>query len=367
VFKYRFAGRQRWILLGHHGDLTAEQARTKAQSLRGAIADGEDLAKIRDERAAAPTLNQLADRFIEEYAIPHKKSRSVEEDRRNLKLHVRPEFGDVKAADVARQDIRRLHHKMRGTPGAANRTLALLSKMFGLAEDWGLRPQGSNPCRGVKKYRERSRERFLTLDELQRLGAALDGAPDHPSGIAIIRLLALTGCRLSEIAALEWSFVDFELGCLRLPDSKTGPKTVHLGAPALAFLAGLPRFQSRFVFPAARGANRSPGRTRRAGPGYFVGVGYIWQRIRTRAGLEDVRLHDLRHTFGSWSVMGGASLPLTGALLGHRRPATTQRYAHFASTPVQAAADRVAGTIAAALAGTQNTEVIELRRRGAPQ
>src|SRR5205814_8937431 len=138
------------------------------------------------------------------------------------------------------------------------------------------------------------------LDEAERAG-------EHPSGSAIVRLRLLTGCRLSEILTLQWPFVDFEHGCLRLPDSKTGAKAVHLGPPALDLLATLPRFSSQFVFPAARGANVSPDRKRHVGAGHFVGIERIWQRIRARAGIEDVRLHDLRHTFASWSVMGGAT------------------------------------------------------------
>jgi len=369
VVKYRFAGAQRWLTLGRHGEITAEQARTKAIRLRGAIAEGEDPARLRDERAAAPTVDELADRYLEEYARPHKRPRSTEEDQRNLKLHVRPALGSLKAAAVTRQDVLKLHHQMRGTPGAANRVASLLSKMFGLAEEWGIRPEASNPCRRIKRFEERSFDRFLSGDELQRLGHALDaaGADEHPSAIAIIRLLALTGCRLGEIMSLEWSFVDFERSCLRLPASKTGAKVVRLGAPALDLLADLPRFASPdssspspFVFPAARGANTSPDRTRRIGAGHFVGIERIWQRVRARAGLADVRLHDLRHTYASWSVMGGATLHMTGALLGHRQAGTTMRYAHLAEDPVQAAAERVAGTIAGALGNGSVADVVDL-------
>ena len=362
VLKYRAEGAQRWLVLGRHGDVTLDQARTKAIKLRGAIADGKNPARARDQHAAEPTVDELADRYLAEYAEPHKKPRSVEEDRRNLKLHIRPELGALKVSAVTRQDILKLHHKLRATPGAANRVLALLSKMFGLAEDWGIRADSRNPCRRIKKFEESSRERFLTTEELRRLGSALDKAKrdgKHPSGIGIIRLLLFTGCRRDEILTLQWSFVDFERTCLRLPDSKTGAKVVRLGAPALDLLSGLPRFASPYVFPAARGANTSPDRKRRIGAGHFVGIERIWQHVRARAGLEDVRLHDLRHTFASWSVMGGATLHMTGALLGHRQAGTTMRYAHLADDPVQAAADRVAGTIAEALeSGAPATVVV---------
>ncbi len=171
--------------------------------------------------------------------------------------------------------------------------------------------------------------------------------------------MLLTGCRLGEVLTLQWPFVDFERGCLRLPDSKTGPKTVHLGPPALELLADLPRFTGPFLFPAVRIA-----RAGEAGPGHFVGIYDVWHRVRVRAGIPDVRLHDLRHNFASWAVMGGASLYLTGALLGHRQSSTTARYAHLAAEPQQLAAARVAGTIAGALRGKPaDSAVVGLRRR----
>ena len=161
--------------------------------------------------------------------------------------------------------------------------------------------------------------------------------------------MLLTGCRRNEILSLQWSHVDFDHSCLRLPDSKAGARVVRLGAPALDLLSGLPRFDSPFVFPAARGKSISPKRTYRVGPGHFIGVERIWQRVRAQAGIEDVRLHDLRHTFASWAVAGGATLYMTGALLGHRQSNTTARYAHFADDPLQSAADRVAASLAAAM------------------
>jgi integrase len=176
----------------------------------------------------------------------------------------------------------------------------------------------------------------------------------------------LTGCRRNEILTLEWSFIDFEHGHMRLPDSKSGAKTVHLGPPALDVLAALPRFTSVFVFPATRGSNPSPTRSRRVGAGHFVGIERIWQRVRARAGIEDAHLHDLRHTFASHSVMGGATLHMTGALLGHRQASTTQRYAHLAADPQKAAAARVASSIAGALGGGKGDDVVPLRRRQAP-
>jgi len=350
VFKYRFGGVQRWMTLGRHGgDLTAEQARTRAIRARGDIANGKDPAAERDAQGGVPTIAQFGDRFIAEYAIPHKKPRSVQEDRRNFKRHLVPALGRLKVSALSRQDVLRLHNAMRATPPTANRTLALLSKMLNVAEAWGLRPANSNPCRGVKKFPEKSREGFLSTEKMMRLGAALETAEregkEHPSAIAIIRLLVFTGARRSEIAALQWSHVDLENRCLRLPDSKSGAKVIRLGAAAVALLAKLPRFDSPFVFPISRKASSA------ASPGHFIGVSHAWSRIRAMAGLAGVRLHDARHNFASWSVMGGASLHMTGTLLGHREARTTMRYAHVASDAAQVAAERVEGTIAAALEG----------------
>jgi integrase len=369
VLKYRAGRAQRWLVLGRHGEIATEQARAKAVKLRGAVAGGEDPARMRDDRAAEPTVDALADRYLEEYAAPHKKTRSVGEDERNLKLHVRPGLGHMKVGQVTRQDILKLHNQMRDKPTAANRVVSLLSKMFGLAEEWGLRPEGSNPCRRVQHFKEIAHERFLSGDELRRLGEALDQAEregEHPHAVAIIRLLLLSGCRRDEILSLEWPCVDFERNALRLPDTKTGAKTVRLAAPAIDTISALPRFAgTSFVFPMAKGSSASVKHGRRAGAGHFVGIERAWQRIRKNAGLEDVRLHDLRHTFAAWSVSGGTSLHMTGNLLGHRQAATTMRYAHLADDPAQAAAERVGGALAAALDGRKGAEVVELPKNRA--
>jgi integrase len=232
---------------------------------------------------------------------------------------------------------------MRGTPGAANRTLALLSKLFNLAEKWGLRPDGSNPCRHVEKYRERKIERFLSSEELARLGAALREAErtqiELPSVIAAIRLLLLTGCRLSEILTLRWQDVDIDHQVLRLPESKTGKKVVYLASPALE------------VFAKAERVDGNPhvivGKRPRA---HLVNLQKPWRRIRAMAGLRDVRIHDLRHSFASMAAAGGLSLPLIGALLGHSQPQTTQRYAHLTADPIRRAADITSSSIAEAIA-----------------
>ena len=212
-------------------------------------------------------------------------------------------------------------------------------KMFNMAEVWGLRPDGSNPCRHVKRFREEKRERFLSDEEYRRLGETLkeverDGSETH-AAIAAIRLLMLTGCRLSEVQKLRWEHIDLDAGELRLPDTKTGAKTVHLGDPAVAVLRGIHRKDNNpWVI-----AGRKP-------DSHLTDLQHPWRRIRARAGLDDVRIHDLRHSFASGGLLVGEGLPIIGKLLGHTQVQTTARYAHLANDPVKSAANRIASRIA---------------------
>ena len=344
VLQYSVGGRTRRCTIGKHGvDVTADEARREAQRLRGLVADGHDPA---DEHAAiqtVPTLAVFAERYLAEHAAVKKKASSAAEDQRNLRKHVLPALGRRKVTEITRNDVSRLHAAMKAKPGAANRCLALLSKMFNLAEKWGYRPDGTNPTRHVEKFPERKIERFLSEAELARLGEVLDGAEqsgEHPSVIAAIRLLVFTGCRRNEILTLEWKHVDFDRGCLWLADSKTGAKMVPLGAAAIELLTGLSRIEGNpYVLPGA-----VPG-------SHYVALEKAWRRLRGRAGLVDVRLHDLRHSFASMGAGAGESLVLIGALLGHSNPATTARYAHLSSDPLKAAADRISGHIAGAMRG----------------
>ena len=214
--------------------------------------------------------------------------------------------------------------------------------MFNLAELWGLRPDGSNPCRHVKKFKEEKRERYLSADELARLGEVLreceqEGLETQPT-INLYRLLLLTGCRLSEIQTLKWDYVDFENAALHLPDSKSGSKTVHLGPPALKILIGIESIEGNPWVITGKLENTHLQEPQRP-----------WRRIRARAGLDDVRIHDLRHTFASIAVSGGHGLPMIGKLLGHTQVQTTARYAHLATDPVKRAAADVSASIEAAL------------------
>jgi integrase len=357
ILQYRKGGRSaptKRVTIGRHGALTPEQARKEAARLSGAIANGADPATIRAAEKTAPTMTALAKRFLSEHVATKTKERTATEYQRLIETVIVPAIGGKRARDVTRADISRLHHKHRATPYAANRTLAVLSKMFGLAEKWGERPDGSNPCRHVEKYAERKRERMLSADEFGRLADALRAAGRSLYVVAAIKLLVFTGARLSEILNLKWEWIDFDREEARLPDSKTGAKTLHLPAPALAVLADLPRVAGN---PYVVVGNVTGAR--------LVNLEKPWRAIRDAAGLPDVRLHDLRHAFASVAASSGMGLPIIGKMLGHTQAATTHRYAHLASDPVKAAAATVAGKIADAMRGSPAStgEVVPLAQR----
>lgn len=344
------AGRTRRLKLGRHGELTPDQARRLAEDRLGQVRHGANPSAERKKALKAPSVAELAHRYMEQHAKPKKKPLSVRNDEQLLRLHILPALGRERVADLSREQVSAFHHSLRDIPIQANRALALLSKMMNLAEGWDLRPGGSNPCRHVEKFKERHRERFLSGEELGRLGDVLAHAEaaeqEEPVAILAIRLLLFTGARKGEILALRWEEVDFERPCLRLADSKTGEKVVPLSAPALKLLAGSPRLEDNpYVCYGARKGT------------HFQGLHRPWARLRKKAGLEGVRLHDLRHTFASYGASSGLGLPIIGGLLGHKQAATTQRYAHLAADPLLEAADRIAGEIQADLDGREGQVV----------
>ena len=358
VLKYRVGGGRGGVArkpaIGRHGAITVDQARAIARSWLAEVARGGDPSAQRQGDRAGPTVAALAERYLHEHAEPYKKPSSVAEDRRLIEKRINPAFGTKKAAAVSRADVARLHSGLRSTPYEGNRTLALVSKMMTLAESWGYRPDASNPCRHINLFAESKRERFLSEDELGRLGAVLAKAEregtESKAAIAAIRLLAVTGCRRGEILALEWEHVDFENACLRLVESKTGAKVVYLAPAALEILQGVER-QDRNPYVII---GREPGT-------HLVNLSAPWARLRKLAGLDGVRIHDLRHGFAAVGAAGGLSLPVLGKLLGHTRPGTTARYAHLVGDPLRRDAAQVGGKIAAAMAGEQ-AEVVELSK-----
>jgi integrase len=333
--------------LGMHGVVPLEDARKKAFKILAAVQSGDD--PVGEERAKqyALTVNDLAERFIEEHVDVHLKPRTADGYKRNLKKFILPQIGHLKITDVTRADISAFHHTRRKSPYEANRCLEIISKMFNLAEMWGLRPDGTNPRRHIKKYPEKKRERFLTPDETKRLGATLkqmhaEGVESH-SAVNCIKLLLLTGCRLSEIQTLQWKFIDWADSTIKLPDSKTGARVIYAGEHVMEVLRAIkahpdtPADNPYVIYGTLEGA-------------YLTDMQKPWRRIRKRAGLEDVRIHDLRHSFASYAVSQGMSLPMIGKLLGHTQVQTTARYAHLMSDPIKQAAGQVSGNIAGLVA-----------------
>ena len=338
VVQYRADGRVRRITLGRHGAVPTETARRRAMAAISEAKGGGDPAAARDERRKAVTMKQLGKQFLEEYVPNHCKPSTAYEYGRSVKFFIDPRIGRRKVRDIKRSDIAELHHELRETPYQANRTLGVLSKMFSQAEVWGLRRDGSNPCLHVKRYKEEKRERFLNAEEFSRLGQVLDeilrDGSETRSAVVAFRLLMLTGCRLSEIQKLRWEHVDLDAGELHLPDTKTGGRAVPLAPSAVRLLQTLPRDEDNpWVI-----AGKRP-------DSHLTDLQHPWRRVRARADLEDVRIHDLRHSFASRALALGEGLPMIGKLLGHTQVQTTARYAHLARDTVKASAARIGDSI----------------------
>jgi len=373
LLKYRFSGRQRWYTIGKHGSpWTVERARSRAKILLGKVAGGEDPAEKRAEDKIDLTIAELCDLYLEEGCTTKKKT-TLMTDRGRIERHIKPLIGNQRVKSLTKGDVERFladvargktamtektkpkgRAIVKGGNGAASKSVILLGAIYTFAQNRGLRID--NPAHGIKTFKSKTIERFLSPKELSDLGDALAAAEDrdiNPSAVNAIRLLAMTGCRKSEILGLEWSFVDFDHACFRLPDSKTGSKIVPVGAAVLELLSKLPKVKNNpYVLPGLKEQ------------GHFIGLTKAWYRIRKLADLEDVRIHDLRHSFASIGAAGGDSLYMIGKLLGHTQAATTQRYAHLADDPLKATADRIAGHIAGALSGGTG-EIVRLPNRKA--
>ena len=324
------------LSLGRHGETTAEEARKQAASAIARIKTGEDPAATPSEDTF--TVADLAERYMEGHVKVHCNAHTQWIYAGSLRNHILPALGTKAVASVGREEVAALHYRMRETPRAANRALMVLSKMFSLAAAWGVASPGGNPCRFVLRYKEGHRERFLTGDEYRRVGLALReleaGSPAQARAAAALRLIMLTGCRAGEVLTLKWSDVDRKAGEIRLRDAKTGARMVPLTPAAVEVLAGVRRVRrSPWVFPGKR-----PDR-------HLRHLNPYWHRVRERAGVEDVRIHDLRHSFASRALAVGLALPMIGRLLGHTDIGSTARYAHLSHEAEKVAAARVGGSI----------------------
>jgi integrase len=350
--------------------LTVDEAREKARRAYGDVANGIDPAAEKAEQRAAVTVAGLIDAFVAEHVETKCKAATAEAHKAAL-MKLRAAHGGLKAESLTRPQLAALHAKMRLHPYAANRFLAVVSKAFNWAGRRGLVPETLNPASRIERYRETQRERFLNTAELARLGEALRDAETvglpwtvdetkpnakhaprgsnrrrilDPHATAAIRLLILTGARLREILHAKWEHVDFERGVIFLPESKTGKKTIYLSAAALEILAGVPRLVGNpYVFPGGvegkpRAVLKKP-----------------WTAVAKAAGLEGVRIHDLRHSFASFGAGASMGLPIIGKLLGHSQPATTARYAHLDADPMRRAVETIGATIAGAMAGGEKS------------
>ena len=319
--------RRLWKTIGDAGSMDLEEARQRATELLAAVR--------RDEAPALPEerlFEAVAEEVFKRYGRTWKPG-TLKVNRNYLRNTILPRFRGRNIADIDRQDVQHWFASLRATPVAADRSAPILSVIMRQAELYGYRPEGSNPCTGIRRYRRKGRERFLSEEELRRLGTVLDRhEARRPREVAFIQLLLLTGCRKTEIATLQWP--DYREGRLFLRDGKTGPRTVWLSSPARHVLAGLPR-KGKWVFPSPQ----------RPGPASSAVFEKFWSRVREEAGLAGVRLHDCRHTYASIAIMQGESVTTTARLLGHNDPGTTLKYAHLCDRSVREAADALAGIL----------------------
>ena len=329
------------VTVGRHGVITAEEARRRAALIVSRIKAGEEAIPepMAVKLAEGPTVGELSERYLDEHVAVRCKAKTESLYRLVVAKHILPALGSRPALAIGHKEVTELHHALSSKPVMANHVIDLLSRIYNLAEDRGQIPEMSNPCRLVAKNRERKRERFLTDEEFRRLGRVLDEAETCKGvsvhAVAAMRLLLLTGCRKGEILNLRWDEVDPEAGELRLPDTKTGPRTITLSPEAVSVLSRIPRLpENPFVIP-----GKIKGKPMR-------NLNDPWEIVCERAGHEDMRLHDCRHSYASRALALGESLPMIGRLLGHTQVETTARYAHLAQESVRESAVRVADSIA---------------------
>jgi integrase len=350
-YRNRQTGASRRKTIGQHGPLlTFHQAHERARITLADALKGND--PIADDQAirTAPTMRDLAGDYLEQHAIPKKRPRSVANDRSMINRILLPRLGSKKVSAVQSREIQAIHVAMKDTPHQANRVLALASKMFSLAINWGWR--SDNPVKCIERYQEEGRERWLSNDELSQLLGALLAHPNQRAANAV-RFQLLTGARMGEVLATRWSDMDLTRGVWIKPSHHTKQKrTEHLplSAPALALLADMrtrAEPAARYLFP-----GDDPDKP-------LQGIKKFWRGITEQVGLNNYRLHDNRHTHASHLVSSGLSLEIVGRLLGHTNPITTKRYAHLADDPLRAAAERF-GSKMKALGESREAEIIPI-------
>ena len=328
----------RRITVGRHGVIGAREARRRAALIVARIRKGEEPVPELPEPKGI-TVATLAERYLREHVAVRCKPITAAQYRLAIERYIVPALGTLPVSSLERGQVADLHHSLSDRPAMGNLAVAMLSRMIDQAIAWGVAGEMTNPCRSVPRYRTRRRERFLTDAEFQRLGRTLDEMEGEshlsPHAAAALRLLMLTGCRRNEILTLRWEDVRLEAQELQLSDSKTGPRTVSLSPEAVQVLASIERLPGHpWVIP-----GKKPGAR-------LSDLFKPWSKVRTRAGLDDVRLHDLRHSFASRALALGESLPVIAKLLGHAQIQTTARYTHLARDAVKDAATRVAQGIA---------------------
>jgi integrase len=355
--KARYRGRPVWLGIGDVGTWTPKLARDEVSRLKRELRAGVGPDKLRSSARGQPTIGELIDRVIAEHIDVHLKPSTVGTVKWLLRTKIAPAWSKRLVVDVTSDDVAKLHHKLRNTPRQANQTIAIASKMFSLAEEWHLRPQNSNPCRRLRKFKEVIRTRFFDDDELRAIALAITELESEdailPGCAALIRLAPMTGCRLSELLNLQWADVDLQAGALEIRDAKAGARRHPIGGAVVAFLAGLERvgpWVCQGVVP-DRHLSTSCAHT-------------AWAAVRERAGLQDARFHDLRHSYGTFAGSTGANTFLVRDALGHRTLAMSSRYVGRDADPMRQLVDTVASRVAGAMSGS-TAKVLPIRKDGA--
>ncbi len=350
VLSFRVAGRKRLMTLGAYGVLTVEQARQDARAkLAGVEIQGTDPLELKQQAAQGETLADLCAQYMDRHG---RLKRSRRDDQRRIDRHILPTWGTRKVKDITRSMVAGLHSRIgREAPYEANRTLALLSKMFELARIWGFVPDNAtNPARDIDRFREERRDRWVTPEELPRLAQAINEEP-NPAARNALWLYLLVGTRKTELLSAKWEDLSFERAELRLPTTKAGrAHYIPLSSTAMALLQQIPRIEGNpFILPG------------KLDGAHLVNIDKAWRRVRAAAGIEDVRLHDLRRTVGSWLAQAGNSLHLIGRVLNHSNQSTTAIYARFGEDSVRAALEQHGARIMGAAGLTPKAEVVPLR------